>query len=388
MTGFSIAPTPLLYFGPGTIAQLPAIASQWGRHVLLLTGKSSFENAPWKTKILELLHTFEIVHISHSGEPTVEQLNELLNCLRNNTFDCVVSIGGGSIIDLGKALSAMLTINDDIENYLEGLPNFRPHPGTKIPFIAIPTTAGTGSEATKNAVISKYGDNGYKRSLRHSNFIPNAAIIDPELHITCPAQITATSGMDALTQLIESYFSPQANLFTDILAEKGVELVAQSLLQVNAEPDSIEGRTKMAMAAYLSGITLAHAGLGAVHGFASSIGGLYNVPHGAICGCLLTKTLDINLQKMVSLPNSTYHDKIFRLSQILQPETTKHTLNDATKSITSTLTTWTKTLKIPSLRALGIDQKDFDKIVNLTHIKNNPVLLDAKELKQILLASR
>ncbi|MGC8803788.1 MAG: iron-containing alcohol dehydrogenase, partial [Bacteroidales bacterium] len=307
--------------------------------------------------------------------------------LHNHTFDCIVSIGGGSIIDLGKALSAMLTVNDSIENYLEGLPTYRPHPGTKIPFVAVPTTAGTGSETTKNAVISKYGEHGYKRSLRHNNFIPNVAIIDPELQITCPAQTTANSGMDALTQLIESYFSPQANLFTDILAEKGIELAAQSLLQVYSDPSHIESRTKMAMAAYLSGITLAHAGLGAVHGFASSIGGLYNVPHGAICACLLTKTLEINLQKMIALSNSTQHQKILRLSQILQPENTSLSINHAAKNIIATLYSWSKILKIPSLKTLGIEQKDMDKIANLTQIKNNPVPLDAKELKLILLES-
>lgn len=385
MNGFYIAPTPQLYFGPGSIDHLSSVTSKWGNKILLITGKNSFANAPWKEKVNALLQDKEVVHITHSGEPTVEQINELLCHLRNQTFDCIVSIGGGSIIDTGKTLSAMLTVSDPIEYYLEGLPDYRPHPGSKIPFIAVPTTAGTGSEVTKNAVISKYGTNGYKRSIRHNNFIPDVAIIDPELQITCSLQTTATSGMDALTQLIESYFSTQANQFTDILAEKGIELAAQSLLEAYAEPSCVEHRSKMAMAAYLSGITLAHAGLGAVHGFASSIGGMYNVAHGAICGCLLTQTTRINLLKMIAL--SRYHDKIYKVARLLQPENLVKNINEAADFIVNTLQRWRKQLNIPSLNSLGIKSEDFDKIANITQIKNNPVPLDTGELKKILAAS-
>jgi len=382
MNGFYIAPTPQLYFGAGSIDHLSSVTGTWGNKVLLITGKNSFANAPWKENVNALLQDKELVHITHSGEPTVEQINELLSHLRNQPFDCIVSIGGGSIIDTGKTLSAMLTVNDPIEYYLEGLPDYRPHPGSKIPFIAVPTTAGTGSEVTKNAVISKFGTNGYKRSIRHNNFIPNVAIIDPELQITCPLPTTATSGMDTLTQLIESYFSLQANLFTDILAEKGIELAAQSLLKAYTEPSCVEHRSKMAMAAYLSGITLAHAGLGAVHGFASSIGGLYNVAHGAICGSLLTQTTRINLQKMTALPK--YHDKIYRLAILLQPENPPENIDEAANNIVTTLQRWADQLNIPSLISLGIKQEDFEKIASMTQIKNNPVPLDTADLKKIL----
>lgn len=387
MNNFSIAPTPLLYFGPGAITHLPNLIERWGSRVLLITGKNSFTASPWQEKILAQLRSFQVFHVLHSGEPTVDQVNDLLLQLRTESFDCIVGIGGGSVLDMGKALSAMLTVNDTIENYLEGLPTYRPHPGSKIPFVAIPTTAGTGSEATKNAVISRYGENGYKRSLRHNNFIPNAAIIDPQLQVTCPPQVTATSGMDALTQLIESYFSPQANLFTDILAEKGIELAAQSLLKVYTDPQHIDSRTHMAMAAYLSGITLAHAGLGAVHGFASSIGGLYNAPHGAICGCLLTRTLEINLQKMLKLPNQPYHHKIYRLAQILQPTDSLKNIEHAADSIVKIINDWAQQLNIPSLQMLGVEQAAIDKIARQTQIKNNPVPLDEAELRNILIAS-
>ncbi|MCX7987631.1 MAG: iron-containing alcohol dehydrogenase [Bacteroidales bacterium] len=387
MNIFDFAPTPKLFFGPNSLNVLPKVIEQWGERVLLITGNHSFDQPKLKNEFQQLLSSFSVTHFSSSGEPTVETVNKILQKVRPNKFDCVISIGGGSIIDLGKALSAMCTVDDEIENYLEGLPTFRPHPGTKIPFIAIPTTAGTGSEATKNAVITKYGKNGYKRSLRHSNFVPNVAIIDPLLHLSCPPQVTAASGLDALTQLIESYLSPQSNLLTDILAEKGIELAVRSLNKAYAEPEHLESRAHMAMAAYLSGLTLAHAGLGAVHGFASSIGGMYQIPHGVICGCLLVNTLQKNLNKMLVQSDNLSKTKIHRLAELILSSPPSQVIEENVHNIIYQLENLQKALKIPKLQQIGIQHNDIDKIAAVTQIKNNPVDLAIEELKEILVAS-
>ncbi len=389
MKTFVFSKTSDLIFGKGSIRHLSKVVRNFGTRVLFITGKDSFHKACWKDNVLSELKEFEIVHISESGEPTSDTVNNHLYFLRKNNFDCVVSVGGGSIIDLGKALSAMLTVNEDIECYLEGLPQYRLHPGYKIPFIAIPTTAGTGSEATKNAVISKIGKNGYKRSLRHNNFIPNVAIIDPELHFTCPAYVTACSGMDALTQLIESYLSPQANEITDIFAEKGIQLIFKSLKKVYINPVDIDSRSNMALAAYFSGITLANAGLGAVHGFASSIGGMYEIPHGAICGCLLPKTLEKNLNKMIRIysENDPMIQKINFLYHAISESHNNITIQNKIDSIIEKITKISTEINIPNLKQLNVSENDFLEIIAKTQTKNNPVPLDKNELYEILINS-
>ena len=198
----------------------------------------------------------------------------------------VVSIGGGSVIDAGKALSAMLPLDEPVKEYLEGV-GTRKHPGTKIPFIAVPTTAGTGSETTGNSVLSETGPEGYKRSLRHENFIPDIALVDPELTLSCTSLQTAISGMDAFTQLLESFLSTRCNNLTDALALEGILHVRNSLKTAVSAGDDPEARAGMSYASMLSGIAITNAGLGLVHGFASSIGGRKDIPHGVICGTLM-----------------------------------------------------------------------------------------------------
>lgn len=212
--------------------------------------------------------------------------------------DAVVAIGGGSALDTGKAVSAMLATDGSVEEYLEGVGTRTP-PGAKVPFVAVPTTAGTGSEATKNAVLSRVGDGGYKKSLRHDAYVPDVAIVDPQLTLSCPRALTAASGLDAITQLIESYVSRDASPFTDTLALDGLAAAGRAFRRCVERGDAdLEAREQMAYAAYLSGICLANAGVGTVHGLAGAAGAVVPVPHGAFCGLLLPGATAVGIERL------------------------------------------------------------------------------------------
>src|SRR5690606_22395692 len=218
-------------------------------------------------KLWQRLHdeTIEFRQYSVATEPTPSIVDAAVNEFGDFSPEVVVAIGGGSVLDAGKAISAMLPLKAGVREYLEGVGS-RTHPGDKVPFIAVPTTSGTGSEATKNAVLSEVGERGFKRSLRHDRFVSDVAIVDPVLAVTCPKTVTATSGMDAFTQLLESYLSTAANPITDALALEGLRHVSRSLPLAVHDPGNLSARCGMALASYLSGITLANAGLGLVHG--------------------------------------------------------------------------------------------------------------------------
>ena len=264
------------------------------------------------------------------------------------------------------------------------------HDGQKIPYIAIPTTSGTGSEATKNAVISEIGPNGFKKSLRHDNLVPNIAIIDSELMISCPKSISAACGMDTFTQLLEAYVSTNASPMTDALAFSGMKFIAQNLvLACSTGATDIDVRAGMAYGSLMSGISLANAGLGIVHGLASSIGGFFDIPHGIVCGTLLAEATKMNIKKLQELglggkESLKKHAKIGALltgGKLLQEGNIAHYCS----ILIETLENWTKELKIHSLGDFGIEEKDVEKIVSNTGMKNNPIELKKEEIKQIVL---
>jgi alcohol dehydrogenase class IV len=294
----------------------------------------------------------------------------------------VISIGGGSIIDAGKAISAMIPIGEGVKDYLEGV-GTKQHPSLKIPFIAVPTTAGTGSEATKNAVLSEPGQHGFKKSLRHERFVPDVAIIDPELTISCPPEVSMPVGMDAFTQLLEAFTSSKATPMTDLLALDGLKRATGSLPVVFDDPGNLEARTGMSYAALISGITLANAGLGVVHGFASAIGGMIPIPHGVVCGALLAPVTRANIQKLVlSGMNPSGLGKYVRAGQLFLNESMDDEFH--LNMLIEKLTEWTSLFRIPKLRTYGLTTTDFEQIVLNTSLKNNPVKLDRDELLQIL----
>jgi alcohol dehydrogenase len=388
---FTFARSPHVMFGAGSLPQLGTTVRRYGTHILLVTGAHSLRKSGRLEQVIEHLEKNRISHsaITVSGEPSPDFIDASVTEHKGGGVDAVVAIGGGSVIDAGKALSAMLTKEGSVRSYLEGVGSLE-HDGVKLPFIAVPTTSGTGSEATKNAVLSAVGPGGFKSSMRHDNFVPDSVIIDPELMLQCPPRITASCGLDAFTQLLESYVSPKSSPITDALALDGIKYIRDSLLPAcTVETDSIDARSGMAYAAFISGVSLANAGLGAVHGFASSIGGLFDVPHGVICGTLLAPCTRKNIEAMrrAGKPGKGM-EKYARAGAVLCRKGYSETsMDEHLEGLLRVIASWTEQLCIGKLGDYGITVREVEKIASITRNKNNPVNLGMEDLKDILLES-
>lgn len=384
---FQFSRLPKIYFKNGGIADLTAIVTNYGSKVLVVTGKSSFLNS---SHAEQLFHDFNDKGIGYfvcsvTGEPSPEVIDHAVKRFNNEDLNLVIGIGGGSVLDAGKAISAMMCRSESIVEFLEGVGN-KEHPGNKLPYIAIPTTSGTGSEATKNAVISRIGENGFKRSLRHDNFVPDIAVVDPELTLNCPRDITATSGMDCFTQLTEAYLSDKSTEYTDALAMVGLKSISTSLIRSYENGEDREARSGMSFAALTSGICLANAGLGVVHGFASSIGAMYNIPHGLICGTLMAKSNEINvreLRKQVS--NQVALKKYAALGQLFLNKD-RQTEAYYIDGFINYLYQIANSLQLKGLGKFRYKEEDIESICLRTEIKNNPVKLTYEDLKEIIIS--
>lgn len=382
---FQFARVPKIYFRNGIISDLPGIARLYGNKMALVTGKSSFTQSRYAERFFHELKVSGIRYhlIVIPIEPTPDLIDQTVNRLFDEEIDLVVGIGGGSVLDAGKAISAMMHKSESVMEFLEGVGN-KEHPGTKLPYIAIPTTSGTGSEATKNAVVSQTGRNGFKRSLRHDNFIPDIALIDPELTLNCPRDITAASGMDCFTQLTESYLSDKATQYTDALAIEGLKQIKTSLIRSYNEGEDIEARSAMSFAALTSGICLANAGLGVIHGFASSIGGMYNIPHGVICGTLMASANKINIRELrKKSSNPVALKKYSILGELFLDKKSKRD-EYYIDGFIHYLHKLTYDFQLPVLKKYGLEESDIHLICKITDIKNNPVKLDLKDLSEIV----
>ncbi len=383
---FQFGRIPKIYFKPGMISELPGLVEKYGNRIVLVTGKKSFMDSPNAERLFVGFEKTGISyhHVTISGEPSPDDIDGACRGIGNDEVNLVVGIGGGSVLDAGKAISAMLYKNEPVTDFLEGIGN-KEHPGTSLPYIAVPTTSGTGSEATKNAVISKTGEEGFKRSLRHDNFVPEIALLDPELTLHCPRDITAASGMDCFTQLLEAYLSNRSNEFTDALSLKGVISIRESLPGCYIDGNDIEARAGMSFAALTSGICLANAGLGVVHGFASSIGGMYDIPHGIICGTLMAVSNEINVRELRENKNNKEAlEKYATLGRIFL-ETKNRSDDYYIDGFISYLHNLTSELCLPGLKKMGVNEKDMEHICASTECKNNPVKLEKDELMEILM---
>jgi alcohol dehydrogenase class IV len=313
-------------------------------------------------------------------------VDEIAGEYRDQQISVVVGIGGGSAVDAGKAVSAMLCCEGSVSEYLEGV-GTKTHSGTRVPFIAVPTTSGTGSEATKNAVLSRVGPGGFKKSLRHDNFVPDLAVIDPELTVTCPRAVTAACGMDALSQLLESYVSTQASPMIDQLAADGLRRVVDNLeAACGAASDDVNVRAQMAYAAFISGVALANAGLGVIHGLAAPIGGFFPIPHGVVCGTLLGPAVKVTIEGLSKNSNDNRTALArFAIVGSFFGDCSLGDIDGCCEALVRGIYGLTERLEIPLLSDYGVTRADCDRIVEKAGNKNNPVALGADQIRRVLL---
>lgn len=386
VSSFQFSSLPRIVFGPGKRAELPAEVKAFGSEMLMITGTSSIHHSGHADEIRKSLETrgIKLHHESIGSEPSPKVIDDIASKYKGRGIQLVAAVGGGSAMDAGKAVSAMLTVEYGVKHYLEGVGDME-HPGIKVPFIAMPTTSGTGSEMTKNAVLSEVGEQGFKKSLRHDNFIPDVAIIDPEMMLTCPPKLTASSGMDAFTQLLESYLSKQSNPMTDALALHGLKMIKRHLLRAFLEGENnLEARSGMALAAMFSGITLAHAGLGLVHGFAAPFGAHTNIPHGTVCGTLMSTVNAMTIDRILDEKDHPSFHKYLIVSKVFSDFKYKHE-KEYLQAFKDKLEHISHVLELPSLDPEVVTGEVVDKIVSETSHKHHPVTFSQEELKSMIL---
>lgn len=348
-----------VHFGKGEVRKVPAIAARFGRRVFLVTGSRPAPAA-----------LADAVRWPVHGEPEIGTADEGARLCRESGCDVVVAIGGGSVLDTAKAAAALATNGGKALDYLEGVGRGRVLESPSLPFIAVPTTAGSGSEATRNSVL-RVPDLQVKRSLRSEFMVPRVAVIDPELSETCPLPVAASAGLDALTHLIEGYVSIGAQPTTDALALKGIALAAQGLASLSRGKPDVES---ISLASFWGGIVLANAGLGAVHGLVAPLGGRLSVPHGMGCACLLTATMRTNIQALRERrPDSPALARYKEVAAALRDVPDLDRLRAE--------------LGVPSLRSFGLSPEQIPAIIagsRAGSMNYNPVTLTDVELETIL----
>lgn len=294
MIPFSLEMPRAVYFGTGALRKLPETARELGARVMILTGSRWLRGSPWEASIGQGLSdcTLEIFRCA-SAEPSVRSVDEAARAASAFRPDVLVAVGGGSVLDTAKAVSALVRYPGSAERFLEGFPGSVPVPGPCLPWVAVPTTSGTGAEATKNAVI-KAEAAGVKRSMRSRHLLAHTVLVDPELTLSLPTEVTGTAGLDAFTQLVEAYVSRSATPPVRSLVQGAFAGMWEALEGLSRAPGDIALREKASYGSFVSGVALANAGLGAAHGFAAAVGGMYDVPHGLACAVFLPHVLEAN----------------------------------------------------------------------------------------------
>jgi alcohol dehydrogenase class IV len=389
---FSISCLPRIVFGEGTFRQVPTLSASFGKRVLLVTGGCSFRDSlHWIALTAGLsAHGISWEQLIVEGEPSPQLVDEAVRAWRGAQIEVVVGIGGGSVLDAAKAVAGLLPHGNSVMDHLEGEGPELPYKGPATPFIAVPTTAGTGSEATKNAVLSVQGPQGFKKSFRHDLLVPRYAVVDPLLLASCPPELIAANGMDALTQLLESCVSSRTNPFTDALALSGLDAVRAGLFDwYEGNEHAAAGRSRMAYAALLSGITLAQTGLGSVHGLASPLGAFFPIPHGVVCGTLVAAATEMNIRALrARVPDSEALDKYAQIGRLLAAKPLL-SREEAWEELVQTLSDWTQRMQLPRLHKYGLQQADLPTVMancRGSSMKTNPVELTDAEIRQVLMA--
>lgn len=378
---FEFATATRIIFGAGTLQEVGDIASEMGKQAFIVTGRTTERAAP----LIEMLtqkgiscETFSV-----SGEPTTDIARQGTQKAREKESDMVIGFGGGSALDTGKAIAALLTNRGDLFDYLEVIGKAQPITNVPVPYIAIPTTAGPGTEVTRNAVL-KSPEHRVKVSMRNPMLLPRVALIDPELTYTLPPSVTASTGLDAFTQVLEPYVSNKANPMTDALCREGIQRAARSLQQVFEHGDDTAARKDMAIVSLFGGLALANAKLGAVHGFAGPAGGMFPAPHGAVCARLLPYVIEMNVCALHErLPGSQALHRYDEIARMLMGNPSA-TADDGVKRIQELC----ETLQVPPLSSYGMTKEDIPVLVGKaaksSSMKGNPVTLTTEELSEIL----
>jgi alcohol dehydrogenase class IV len=377
---FSFATAGRITFGPGSVDEVGSIAASFGRRALMVTGAD-----PSRAQRIEALMSAQSVEVEGfrvRSEPTVDVVREGLACVRRAGPDVVIGCGGGSAIDAAKAIAALAKNDGDPMEYLEVIGEGRPlvHPG--IPVIAVPTTAGTGAEVTRNAVLLSPAER-VKVSLRSSHLLPRVALVDPQMSADMPLEVTAASGLDALTQLIESFTTQRRNPITDGFCREGLRRVGSSLVNAYHHGDT-RAREDMALASLLSGLALANSGLGAVHGFAGPIGGRYAAPHGAVCAALLPHVMRLNLSALQSRqPTSGVLDRYDEIARLLtgRPDA-------AAQDGLAWINQLCRELNVRPLRDYGVQASEIQELIaeaeHSSSMRGNPIGLAHQDMQEIL----
>ena len=380
MIRFEFATTSRIIFGRGTLKEVPALATQMGGRPLVVTGKNTERAAP----LLDLFKTTGMQPFTFGvpGEPTIEMTLEGIQLARKKACDVVIGMGGGSVIDAAKAIAALLTNTGDIMDYLEVIGQGQPLTQASAACIAIPTTAGTGAEVTRNSVLAST-EHRVKVSLRSPTMLPDLAVIDPELTYSMPPSLTASTGLDALTQILEPFVSLKSNPLTDALCREGLKRVARSLRRAFENGSDTVAREDMAIASLFGGLALANSKLGAVHGFAGTMGAMFLIPHGVICACLLPHVMEVNvkaLQRRGTLEFLSRYDEVARLLTG-KPDA------GATDGI-DWIHDLCNALDVAPLFEFGITEAHFPEMIagakRASSMKGNPVELTDEELIEIL----
>ncbi|MGC9325472.1 MAG: iron-containing alcohol dehydrogenase [Desulfomonilia bacterium] len=381
---FEFSTAGRIIFGPGTIEAVPALISGWGRRALVISGSSTQRVEP----LIDLINGMGIstVLFQVPREPTTEIVLEGSTLARIEECDMVIGCGGGSVIDTGKAVSALMTNPGDIFDYLEVIGHAHEIALSPAPYIAIPTTAGTGTEVTRNAVITSQ-EHKVKVSMRSNLMLPRVVVVDPEITHSMPPSVTAHTGLDAFTQLLEAFVSKKSNPLTDGICIQGLSRAARSMFTVYTDGKNASAREDMALASLFSGLALANAGLGAVHGFAAVIGGRFPAPHGLVCARLLPPVVEMNISALSSRdPSSAALKRYDEVAAIITGN-----LRARARDGIHWIQELCSSMDIPSLRSIGLSEDDFPSVVaqsrKASSMRGNPIELTEEELHEILVKS-
>lgn len=382
---FELATAGRIVFGAGRLPELGPVAARHGRRALLVTGasQSAAARAEPAARILAAAGVAVVRH-GLAGEPTIVDAVAGAEVAREAGCELVIGFGGGSAIDAGKAVAALLTNPGDPLDYLEVIGRGQPLANPPAPYLAVPTTAGTGAEVTRNAVL-RSPEHRVKVSLRSPLMLPDLALVDPELTLGLPPDVTASTGLDALTQLLEPFVSCRANPFTDAICREGLPRAVRSLRRACNDGD-LPAREDLALASLFGGLALANAGLGAVHGFAAPLGGRYDAPHGAVCAALLAPVMAANLAALRARGPAEVVARYDEAARLLTGRA-----NATADEGVAWVTELVRDLNIPPLSSYGVTPAEHDLLVDqaaaASSMKGNPVPLTPDELRGVLAAA-